>query len=65
MQKSNVYGTKVINKLSYLIKIAVIKFISLPETVSTEVTLIRNSVEIDKKDHTIIENMRQSGNSLV
>ena len=30
-----------------------------------KVTLIRNSVEIDKKGHTIIENMRQSGNSLV
>ena len=43
----------------------VTKFISLHQTVSTEVTLIRNSVEIDKKGHTIIENMRQSGNSLV
>ena len=33
------------------------------QTVSTEVTLlIRNSVEIDKKGHTNIENMRQSGN---
>ena len=43
----------------------VTKFISLHQTVSTEVTLIRNSVEIDKKDHTNIENMRQSGNRLV
>ena len=33
------------------------------QTVSTGVTLlIRNSVEIDKKGHTNIENMRQSGN---
>ena len=45
--------------------VIVYKFISLPETVSAEVTLIRNSVEIDKKSHTIIENMRQSGNSSV
>ena len=40
------------------------KFISLHQTLSTELSLIRNSVEIDKKGHTIIENMRQSGNSL-
>ena len=32
--------------------IVVTKFISLHQTVSTEVTLIRNSVEIDKKGHT-------------
>ena len=37
----------------------VTKFISLhQQTVSTELALIRNSVEIDKKGHTIIENMR-------
>ena len=30
-----------------------------------KVTLIRNSVEIDKKGHTIVENMRQSGNRFV
>ena len=41
--------------------IVVTKFISLHQTVSTELTLIRDSVEIDKKDHAIIENMRQSG----
>ena len=45
--------------------IVVTKFISLHQTVSTELTLIRNSVKIDKKGSTIIENMRQSGNSLV
>ena len=43
--------------------IVVTKLISLHQTVSTEATLlIRNSVEIDNKDHTNIENMRQSGN---
>ena len=41
------------------------KFISLHQTVSTELTIVWNSVETDKKGHTIIENMRQSGNSLV
>ena len=41
------------------------KFISLHQTVSTEVTWIRNSVEIDKKGHRNVENMRQSGNRLV
>ena len=41
----------------------VTKLISLHQTVSTEATLlIRNSVEIDNKGHTDIENMRQSGN---
>ena len=34
----------------------VTKFISLYQTVSTELTLVRNSVEIDKKGHIIIEN---------
>ena len=43
--------------------IVVTKLISLHQTVSTEATLlIRNSVEIDNKGHTNIENMRQSGN---
>ena len=43
--------------------IVVTKLISLHQTVSTEATsLIRNSVEIDNKGHTDIENMRQSGN---
>ena len=41
------------------------KFISLHQTVSTELTLIRNSVETDKNGHTMIENMGQSGNNLV
>ena len=45
-------------------KIVVTKFISLHQTVSTEVTIIRNSVKTDKKGHAIIDNMRQSGNSL-
>ena len=41
----------------------VTKLISLHQTVSTEATLlIRNSVEIDNKGHTNIENMRQNGN---
>ena len=35
----------------------VTKFISIYQAVSTELTLIRNSVEIDKKGHIIIENM--------
>ena len=35
------------------------------QTVSTEVTLIRNLVEIDKKGHTNTEDIRQSGNRLV
>ena len=43
----------------------VTKSISFHQTVSTGLTLIRNSFEIDKKGHTIIENMGQSGNSLV
>ena len=43
----------------------VTKFISLHQTVSTEVTLIRNLVEIDKQGETNIKNMRQSGNRLV
>ena len=38
--------------------------ISLHQTVSTEANLlIRNSVEIDNKDHTNIEKTRQSGNN--
>ena len=36
---------------------------SLHQTVSTEATLpIGNSVEIDNKGHTNIENVRQNGN---
>ena len=43
--------------------IVISRFIFLNQTVLTEVTLLtRNSVEIDKKGHTNIENMRQSGN---
>ena len=39
------------------------KLISLQKTVSIEATLlIRNSVEIDNKGHTNIENVRLSGN---
>ena len=45
--------------------IVVTKFISLHQTVSTELTLIRNSIEIDKKGNIIRENTRQSGNRLV
>ena len=41
------------------------KFISLHQTVSTELTLIGNSVEIDKRGNANIENMRQSGSRLV
>ena len=51
---------------SYYIKLAykvVTKLISLHQPVSTEATLlIRNSVEIDNKGYTKIENMRESGN---
>ena len=51
------------NKLPHEIDIAANKFISLHQTVSTEATLlIRNSVKIDKKDHTTVGNMRQSRN---
>ena len=40
----------------------VTKLISFDQIVSTEATLlIKNSVEIDNKSHTNIENMRQSG----
>ena len=47
------------NKLPHWIKIVATKLISLHQTVSTEATLlIRNSVEIDNKDHINIENMR-------
>ena len=43
--------------------VVVTNLISLQQTVSTEVNLlIRNSVEIDNKDYTNIDNMRQSGN---
>ena len=43
----------------------VTKLISLHQAVSTEVTLlIRNLVEIDNKDHTNIESVRQSGHKL-
>ena len=40
-------------------------FISLHQAVSRGVTLIRNSVEIDKKGLTNIENIKKGGNRLV
>ena len=41
------------------------KFIFVHQTVSTEVTSIKNSVETDKMDHTNIENIWESGNRSV